>query len=118
MVIKMKTDKERVNNIFTHLRDKCGGSVLDMQGACAILAMHIYLVCNCTEQNIIGGYLTSSTGWRRAHWWIEKGGIVYDPIGDCYTCEPGFKRVVEHRGRWDDFAAEYERECLRLGGMG
>lgn len=114
----MKIDKDKSNDIFLSLRDKCGGSVLDMQGLCAVLAMHTYLVCNCTEQNVVGGYLTSVTGWRRSHWWIEKDGLVYDPMGDCYICEPGFKRVVEHRGRWDDFAAEYERECLRFGGMG
>lgn len=102
-----ETDATVVATIFKNWHDRLDGEV---QGACAAIAMEIYFCLDCKDEAVVGGYLTSSTGWKRAHWWIEKNGITYDPMGDEYKGEPGFKRVVEHRGQWDRFVEEYRRQ--------
>jgi hypothetical protein len=115
LMIEGKTDAERANRVFQIFSEKLCGEV---QGACAIIAMHIWgeLVATDGPEPIpVGGYLTSMTGWRRAHWWIEKDGLVYDPMGDEYRNEPGFKREIAHKGHWHDFCEEYKRQGFMAG---
>lgn len=100
-------EAETVARIFNWWNHRLGG---ELQGACAIVAAEIYFELACKDEDVVGGYLTSATGWRRPHWWIEKDGKVYDPMGDEYRNEPGFKREVAHRGDWKDFVAEYRRQ--------
>jgi len=106
-----ETDAMVVDAIFRNWHDRLGG---EMQGACAVVAMEVYFCLDCEDKCVVGGYLTSATGWRRAHWWIEKNGIVYDPMGEEYKNEPGFKREVAHRGHWKDFVAEYRRQKEKI----
>ena len=108
------TDSEKADKIFKKISDKFGGEV---QGLCAYIAMHILgeLVREGDPDPIpVAGFLTSSTGWKCAHWWVEKGGMVYDPMGDIYQNEPGFKRIVVHQD-WKEFCVEYHRQKIRSG---
>lgn len=115
-MIEGSTDTELANRVFQIFSEKLHGEV---QGACAVIAMNIWSELVAHEDSsdpiVIGGYLTSATGWRRAHWWIEKNGITYDPMGDEYRGEPGFAREVAHRGHWHDFCDEYKRQNFRAG---
>ncbi len=114
-MIKGTTDAERANNIFHIFSEKLNGEV---QGACAVIAMNIWaelVKAGDPDPIVIGGYLTSATGWRRSHWWIEKNGITYDPMGKEYINEPGFKREIAHKGHWHDFCEEYKRQKFRMG---
>lgn len=108
-----ESDSELASAAFRKISDRFGGEV---QGACAIIAMHIWselVAYGEPEPVVIAGYLTSATGWRRSHWWIEKDGITYDPMGDEYRNEPGFKREIAHRGNWHIFCQEYKRQAGR-----
>ena len=114
-MIPGNTDAEIAANIFGIYKEKFDGEV---QGACAIIAMHIWseLTSHGDPDPIcVGGYLTSCTGWRRAHWWIEKDGITYDPMGDEYRNEPGFTREIAHKDHWHDFCEEYKRQSFKAG---
>lgn len=105
---------EIVNDIYQFFLKKCDGVATDMNGMCATVAMNIWMRIDHGKEVIVGGYLTSATGWRRPHWWLEVEGRVYDPMGDVYKEEPGFRREVAHRGKWEDFVAEYRREKGRF----
>jgi hypothetical protein len=114
-MIEGKTDAEKADRIFQIFNKKLDG---DVQGACAVIAMNIWseLVASGDPDPVaVGGYLTSATGWRRSHWWIEKDGITYDPMGEVYRNEPGFKREIAHRGHWHDFCEEYNRQKFMCG---
>jgi len=116
-VIEGKTDAEKAARVFQIISEKLGGEV---QGACAVVAMHIWgelVASGDPDPVVVGGYLTSATGWRRSHWWIEKAGITYDPMGDEYRNEPGFKCEIEHKDHWHDFCQEYKRQKFNCGGL-
>lgn len=114
-MIEGKTDSEKAINVFRIFKEKFNG---DVQGACAIIAMHIWgelTASDGPDPICIGGYLTSATGWKRPHWWIEKGGVTFDPMGDEYQNEPGFKREIAHKDHWHDFCQEYKRQKFNAG---
>ena len=108
-MIEGKTDREKAERVFAIFKERLDGEV---QGACAVIAMNIWgeLTTDSNDPVVVGGYLASATGWKRAHWWIEKSGVIFDPMGDEYRNEPGFHRITAHRGEWGAFCAEYRRQ--------
>jgi len=83
-------NKELADIIFKHYYDVYGGEV---QGCCPVIADDIQ---KAIGGEIVLGYLHFATT-KRSHWWVEKEGVVYDPMGDEYSNEPCFRREEIHR---------------------
>jgi len=70
-------DKEIARNTYEEYKLLYGGNI---QGLCEKLAKTIQSKIGGTKT---AGYITWYGGsCRRSHWWIEKNGIVIDPMGD------------------------------------
>jgi hypothetical protein len=86
----MITNKQKSIEIFQRYHSAFDG---DVQGACIIIADEI--------QKAIGGECVAGhlcmCGIERSHWWVEKDGKVYDPMGDEYKDEMCFDRREAHR---------------------
>ncbi|MHB8172738.1 MAG: hypothetical protein ACYDG6_14610 [Thermincolia bacterium] len=71
------TDKEIAESVYEGYKGLYGDNI---QGLCGQLAKSI--------QSQIGGIITAGYiiwyggSCRRSHWWVEKNGIVIDPMGD------------------------------------
>ena len=65
----------------------------ELQGCCPIIADTIQKLIG---GEVVCGYLNFNTG-KREHWWVEKDETTYDPMGDEYLKEPGFRRIEVHR---------------------
>ncbi len=88
----IRLDRETTTKIFQKYHSAFDG---DVQGACIIIADEI--------QKAIGGECVAGhlcmCGIERSHWWVEKDGRVFDPMGDEYKDEMSFHRREAHRSR-------------------
>lgn len=103
----LERDRAIVRKIFTKYQSEYGRN---LQGCCLLIADEI-------KREIGGDAVAGELTWfggscRRTHWWIEKEGVVIDPMGDEFLngeVAPG--RHEEHRDQ-EVFASllpEYER---------
>jgi len=65
----------------------------EIQGCCLVIADEIKKVIG---GEVVAGFLCMC-GIERSHWWIEKDGEIFDPMGDKYKNEINFHRREEHR---------------------
>ncbi len=101
------TDVEAARAIFRRYYDHYDGEV---QGCCPVIADEISATIG---GEIVAGELTWHSGsCRRTHWWVEKDGVVLDPMGD-WLLEPEMAtgREEHHRDRYvfDAILPRYER---------
>lgn len=87
------SDAEIASRVFARYRRYYNGEV---QGCCPLIADEI--------QRAIGGEVVAGElvfcGGRRTHWWVEKDGITFDPMGDwMFTPEDYMHRQEVHRDR-------------------
>ena len=82
----------------------------NLQGCCPLIADEI--------QRSIGGDVVAGEIWwfggtcRRTHWWVEKEGLVLDPMGDyLLSFEESTGRTEHHRDRaiFDSVLPLYEK---------
>lgn len=103
----IELDRQTAQEIFQKYHSAFDG---DVQGACIIIADEI--------QRAIGGECVAGhlcmCGIERSHWWVEKDGRIYDPMGDVYKDEIGFHRREAHRSReeFEVILPRYERYRL------
>lgn len=83
-------DKKIVDFIFKKYKKYYDNEI---QGCCPIIADTIQKIIG---DEIVCDYLSFNVG-KREHWWVEKKEIVYDPMGEEYINEPGFRRIEIHR---------------------
>ncbi len=104
---EIEMDRQTATKIFHKYHSAFDG---DVQGACIVIADEIR---KAIGGDCVAGYLCMC-GIERSHWWVEKDGRVYDPMGDMYKNEIGFHRREAHRNR-EEFNAvlpKYERYRL------
>lgn len=80
----------------------------EIQGCCPVIADEI--------QRRVGGDVVAGICWfmgnSRTHWWVEKDGVVIDPMGDwMFSPEDHMTREECHRDRaiFDSILPQYER---------
>lgn len=82
----------------------------NLQGCCLLIADEI---ASAVDGEIVAGELTWFGGsCRRTHWWVEKDGVVIDPMGDEFLQgEENTGRKEAHRDReiFDNLLPQYEK---------
>ncbi len=82
----------------------------NLQGCCPLIADEIQ---QQVGGEVVAGYLTWYSGsCRRSHWWVEKDGILLDPMGeDFLKGEVATGRQEVHRSRimLDSVLPRYEQ---------
>ena len=82
----------------------------ELQGCCLLIADEI---SNVIDGEVVAGELHYNHGCnKRTHWWVEKDGIVFDPMGDEFLeGEIGGGRLEVHRDRkvFEGLLPEYEK---------
>lgn len=83
--------KTTANKIHArYLAAYCG----EIQGCCPVIADDII---QAVGGEAVAGYLCFG-GVERSHWWVEKDGVVLDPMGDdLLSYERHGERREEHR---------------------
>jgi hypothetical protein len=84
----------------------------EIQGCCMLIADEIAEQVNGIRT---AGYLLWSGG-QRSHWWVEKQGKVFDPMGDeLLKQERAGRRKIEHQDIYHFRAIlpQYERWRIR-----
>lgn len=69
------TDADKAFAIFERYRDHHSG---DLRGAFIVIADEIQQAIGGV---CVAGQLFWKPGVRVTHWWVEKNGVVYDPMG-------------------------------------
>ena len=82
-----------VQNIYEKYRSAYGEN---LQGCCLLLAEEIQ---QAVGGEVVAGKLTWYGGTcRRTHWWVEKDGEIFDPMGEAFlSTEIATGRVEVHR---------------------
>jgi hypothetical protein len=67
----------------------------EIQGCCILIADEIH---RAIGGEIVAGWLVWAGGNRRSHWWVEKDGVTFDPMGDwMFAPEDYMHHEEEHR---------------------
>jgi hypothetical protein len=80
----------------------------EVQGLCPVIADEIQ---RAIGGDVVAGYLHFFTN-QRSHWWVEKDGVTFDPMGEwALGGEPGFRREIVHRDRntFEAILPQYEQ---------
>ena len=103
----MGIDESLALMVFTKYEASYRG---ELQGCCLVIADEIQ---QSIGGEVVAGYLTWFGGsCRRGHWWVEKEGTVYDPMGDSFLeSEQSTGRESVHRDRaiFDRLLLNYEQ---------
>jgi hypothetical protein len=102
------SDKAQAAAIYSHYFIRYGH---EMQGCCPLIADEIQ---RAVGGEVVAGYLTFFGGsHRRSHWWVEKDGVVLDPMGDEAISHPddygGREEVHRDRAMLDRILPQYEQ---------
>ena len=94
--------------IYRRYRDRYSGEV---HGCCPLIADEIQ---RAVGGDVVAGYLTFFGGsHRRSHWWVEKDGVVLDPMGDEQISHPddygGREEVHLDRSMFERILPQYEQ---------
>ena len=85
------------------------------QGCCLLIADEI---SRLVGGDVVAGELTWYGGsCRRTHWWVEKDGVVLDPMGDYFLSfedYPGRTEIHKDAALFKKLLPEYEQ--WRIGG--
>lgn len=95
------------DSIFQKYKSAYGSNV---QGCCPLIADEI--VKSVGGDVVAGELLWYGGSCRRTHWWVEKDGVVLDPMGDEFlSTEIGTNRIEIHRDRYvfDQILGNYEQ---------
>jgi len=102
------TDKQMADAIHQRYVARYDGEI---RGCCPLIADEIY---RAVGGEVVAGEITFYGGTvRRTHWWVEKDGVTFDPMGDALmSCPEDWpERVEVHRDRSIFYAIlpRYER---------
>lgn len=101
------SDAAVASGIFARYLSRYDGEV---QGCCPVIADEIRKrIGGCA---VAGMLLWYGGCCRRTHWWVEKDGVVIDPMGDWFLSdEEGTGREVVHRNQseFEAILPQYER---------
>lgn len=95
-------------SIYRRYVDRYDGEI---QGCCPLIADEIQLAIG---GEIVAGEITFfGRTQRRTHWWVDLGGVTFDPMGDEMMSDPRdfAERVEIHRDRaiFDAILPQYEQ---------
>lgn len=100
-------DIDVVDSIYQRYCARYGAN--ELQGCCLLIADEIQ---GAIGGECVAGYLKWYGGsCSRSHWWVEKDGVVFDPMGDeLLKWEVGTSREEEHRDRciFENLLLSYE----------
>jgi len=86
----------------------------DIQGCCLLIADEIHTAIGGA---VVAGQLTWYDGsCRRDHWWVEKDGVVIDPMGEALLTHeeaPGREEVHRDYGIFAAVLPAYEQWRVR-----
>lgn len=84
------SDEEKVKAIYQKYHSYYDG---DVQGTCSLIADEIIKAIGGIA---VAGYLKYKSS-QRSHWWVEKDGIVFDPMTDDKFYPNEYRREEAHR---------------------
>ena len=100
------------HKIYEKYRDRYNG---ELQGCCPLIADEIHKLIG---GDVVAGELTWYGGsCRRTHWWVEKDGVVIDPMGDyllSFEEYPGRVEIHRDREQFDAILPSYEQWRVEL----
>lgn len=99
--------RERVLSIYAKYKRAYGD---ELQGCCLLIADEI-------QQSIGGDVVAGELTWYggscvRSHWWVEKDGEIFDPMGDemlSYETAPGRKEIHRDISVFQSLLSNYEQ---------
>ena len=102
------TAEQIVNAIYAKYSQHYNGEV---QGCCPLIADEIQ---HAIGGEVVAGWITFYGGGnRRTHWWVEKDGVTYDPMGDEYMKYPedfpGREEAHRDRETFERILPRYEQ---------
>jgi hypothetical protein len=102
----VSTDKRKALAILDRYRSFYNNEI---QGCCPLIADEIQ---RAIGGEVVAGELVFLGGNRRTHWWVEKDGVTFDPMGDwMFAPDDYMHREEAHRDRgiFERILPGYER---------
>ena len=100
------SDELTARNIFERYRVHYDGEV---QGCCPLIADEIQ---RAVGGELVAGELVYLGSNRRTHWWVEKDGVILDPMGDWMFAPDDFmhrEEVHRDRGEFETILPRFEQ---------